>query len=149
MLLAIATTLLVSCVGTVIETPSNHPANPSARAAPPQKPAAALKPGFDPFEAYPDEAATEPPPTDAPHHHHGGHSDHVMPADSGAPASAAADHAGHSPSGAPQSGQAPSKPPPSFTCPMHPEIVRDAAGRCPICGMNLVPKKPEPAHPAH
>lgn len=25
-----------------------------------------------------------------------------------------------------------------YTCPMHPEIVKDAAGVCPICGMNLV-----------
>ena len=28
-----------------------------------------------------------------------------------------------------------------FTCPMHPEIVRDEPGNCPICGMNLVPVK--------
>lgn len=26
-----------------------------------------------------------------------------------------------------------------WTCPMHPEIVRDSAGDCPICGMALVP----------
>lgn len=26
-----------------------------------------------------------------------------------------------------------------YTCPMHPEIVRDGPGSCPICGMNLVP----------
>ncbi|MGZ5122570.1 MAG: heavy metal translocating P-type ATPase [Burkholderiales bacterium] len=26
-----------------------------------------------------------------------------------------------------------------YTCPMHPEIVRDAPGSCPICGMALVP----------
>ena len=26
-----------------------------------------------------------------------------------------------------------------FTCPMHPEIVRDKEGSCPICGMDLVP----------
>jgi hypothetical protein len=25
-----------------------------------------------------------------------------------------------------------------WSCPMHPEIVRDAPGKCPICGMNLV-----------
>ncbi|CAZ95223.1 heavy metal translocating P-type ATPase [Zobellia galactanivorans] len=28
-----------------------------------------------------------------------------------------------------------------YTCPMHPEIVRDAPGDCPICGMDLVPKQ--------
>jgi Cu+-exporting ATPase len=26
---------------------------------------------------------------------------------------------------------------PVYTCPMHPEIVRDAPGTCPICGMAL------------
>lgn len=26
-----------------------------------------------------------------------------------------------------------------YTCPMHPEIIRDRPGACPICGMNLVP----------
>jgi Cu+-exporting ATPase len=26
-----------------------------------------------------------------------------------------------------------------YTCPMHPEIVRDEPGACPICGMDLVP----------
>jgi membrane fusion protein, copper/silver efflux system len=27
-----------------------------------------------------------------------------------------------------------------YTCPMHPQIVRDAPGNCPICGMTLVEK---------
>ena len=27
----------------------------------------------------------------------------------------------------------------SYTCPMHPEVIRDAPGDCPICGMALVP----------
>ena len=29
-----------------------------------------------------------------------------------------------------------------YTCPMHPEIVRDAPGACPICGMALEPMTP-------
>jgi len=29
-----------------------------------------------------------------------------------------------------------------YTCPMHPEIVRDAAGVCPLCGMALEPIAP-------
>jgi Cu+-exporting ATPase len=29
-----------------------------------------------------------------------------------------------------------------YTCPMHPEIVRDAPGACPICGMALEPMDP-------
>lgn len=27
-----------------------------------------------------------------------------------------------------------------YTCPMHPEVVKDAAGNCPKCGMKLVEK---------
>lgn len=35
-----------------------------------------------------------------------------------------------------------------YTCPMHPEVVRDAPGACPICGMALEPMLPsdEPSH---
>jgi len=32
-----------------------------------------------------------------------------------------------------------------YTCPMHPEIIRDEPGSCPICGMELVPVQPEPS----
>ena len=32
-----------------------------------------------------------------------------------------------------------------YTCPMHPEIVRDAPGNCPICGMALEPMLPSDA----
>jgi len=28
-----------------------------------------------------------------------------------------------------------------FTCPMHPEIIKDEPGACPICGMDLLPMK--------
>jgi Cu+-exporting ATPase len=34
---------------------------------------------------------------------------------------------------------APAKPGTTYTCPMHPEIVRDGPGSCPICGMALEP----------
>ena len=30
-----------------------------------------------------------------------------------------------------------------WTCPMHPEIIREESGSCPICGMDLVPKQPD------
>ena len=29
----------------------------------------------------------------------------------------------------------------TYVCPMHPEIVKDHEGDCPICGMRLVPKE--------
>ena len=28
-----------------------------------------------------------------------------------------------------------------YTCPMHPEVIKDEPGNCPKCGMNLVPLK--------
>jgi len=33
-----------------------------------------------------------------------------------------------------------------YTCPMHPEIIRDNPGDCPICGMELVPLDPTEAN---
>ncbi|HTM43569.1 MAG TPA: multicopper oxidase domain-containing protein [Polyangiaceae bacterium] len=30
-----------------------------------------------------------------------------------------------------------------YTCPMHPQIIRNKPGKCPICGMTLVPLKPK------
>jgi heavy metal translocating P-type ATPase len=30
-----------------------------------------------------------------------------------------------------------------WTCPMHPEVVKDEAGSCPICGMDLLPMQPD------
>jgi len=29
-----------------------------------------------------------------------------------------------------------------YTCPMHPEIIKDAPSNCPICGMDLIPMEP-------
>ncbi|MBK1718666.1 efflux RND transporter periplasmic adaptor subunit [Thiocystis violacea] len=34
---------------------------------------------------------------------------------------------------------------PKYVCPMHPSIVRDEPGTCPICGMTLVEKRLDPA----
>ena len=37
-----------------------------------------------------------------------------------------------------------------YTCPMHPQIIRDEPGNCPLCGMTLVPlKKSEAEHGGH
>lgn len=40
---------------------------------------------------------------------------------------------------APPAGSAEKLPPLSYTCPMHPEILEDKGGTCPICKMDLVP----------
>lgn len=53
-------------------------------------------------------------------HRHGNHEEHGHPAAHGDAAHGA---------------------PTRFTCPMHAEVVRDQPGRCPKCGMELVPKK--------
>jgi len=34
----------------------------------------------------------------------------------------------------------------TYTCPMHPEIIQNAPGRCPICGMHLVPQSTSSGH---
>ena len=34
---------------------------------------------------------------------------------------------------------------PTYRCPMHPDVVRDEPGECPICGMDLVRVEPEQA----
>jgi Cu+-exporting ATPase len=51
------------------------------------------------------------------HHEHGHHADALTPAGTTVP---------------PKHGT-------QYTCPMHPQIVRDAPGSCPLCGMALVP----------
>ena len=33
----------------------------------------------------------------------------------------------------------------TYTCPMHPEVIKDKPGKCPKCGMKLVEKKVKPA----
>ena len=40
-------------------------------------------------------------------------------------------------SSAPRAPGAPGATPGEWTCPMHPEVVRDGPGSCPICGMAL------------
>jgi len=34
----------------------------------------------------------------------------------------------------------------TYTCPMHPEVVQAVPGKCPKCGMDLVPRKQKAAH---
>src|SRR6185295_2421869 len=44
--------------------------------------------------------------------------------------------------GRPERRESAMKPETIWTCPMHPEIRRDAPGACPICGMALEPLEP-------
>jgi Cu+-exporting ATPase len=56
-----------------------------------------------------------------------------------APAPAASSHAHSAPT---SSASAPTGATTKYTCPMHPEIVQDGPGDCPICGMALEPVLP-------
>jgi uncharacterized protein len=47
------------------------------------------------------------------------------------------------------SGPSATAPAESYICPMHPEIVRDRPGRCPLCGMDLVPVAEEGSEEPH
>ena len=78
------------------------------------------------FEANPAKYVGTPPAGSG---ESGGHSHSHAPAASGAPGAVDA-----------RAAIAVAIPPgTAYTCPMHPEIVRDAPGDCPICGMALVP----------
>lgn len=41
----------------------------------------------------------------------------------------------------------PAHPPPTYTCPMHPEVIQSSPGKCPVCGMRLVPPEPSKTDP--
>ncbi|HQS52937.1 MAG TPA: HAD-IC family P-type ATPase, partial [Daejeonella sp.] len=36
-----------------------------------------------------------------------------------------------------------------YTCPMHPQIIQDGPGKCPLCGMSLVPIAKSTSHGGH
>ncbi|HET9056319.1 MAG TPA: copper-translocating P-type ATPase [Chitinophagaceae bacterium] len=36
-----------------------------------------------------------------------------------------------------------------YTCPMHPQIIQDAPGKCPLCGMTLIPLSKSSANGGH
>jgi Cu+-exporting ATPase len=61
----------------------------------------------------------------------------MVPAGSGH--AAHSQHVQHAHAAAKSAMTAPAKPGAQYTCPMHPEILRDAPGACPKCGMALVP----------
>ena len=77
---------------------------------------------------------TVDPETTAHHYHHGGLDYHFCSAGCRGEFEAAPDDY--------LTGRPPAAPAPlgtQYTCPMHPEIVRDGPGTCPLCGMALEP----------
>jgi hypothetical protein len=115
--LLIPSALSAACVSTELDVRTNHPAHPKARAARVLG-SSALGPDFD---VRGDAESDTGRPA---HESHAGH-----------------DHGGQAP--AAQGANAPANAPTKavYTCPMHPEIRKDQPGKCPICGMKLVPAK--------
>lgn len=117
-LLGAAPLLLGACASAELDVPVAHPGHPQARTGRVAQ-TEALTSAYG-LEAGSFEAAA--PSNEHAHHQHGAESGsgatEKSPATASEPISAAA-----------------------FTCPMHPEIVRQEPGTCPICGMKLVPKK--------
>src|SRR5262245_28571127 len=59
-----------------------------------------------------------------------------------APGSGPRMHEGHGGTSPPPARPSPARTPVQYTCPMHPQIVRDRPGACPLCGMALEPLTP-------
>lgn len=124
----------LSCATTELSVPGTHPGNPRAPVAPLVF-ATPLRNAVSVAAAGP---ADEAPMAE--HHHHDG-SDAMHEE---MPAMPPQTHdAQPTPPVPAASSVAPTDSKPAaalFTCVMHPQIVRDKPGNCPICGMKLVPK---------
>ena len=117
-------TLLAGCASEPPPRPARiDPSNPAAQESQPLD-VAALSPAASPA----DNAARTAEPADE--HQHGAE-----------PAASGHQHGESSPtSGKPEEKA-------MYTCPMDADVVSDKPGRCPKCGMNLVPKKPAETAP--
>lgn len=116
-LIGVLATVLYGCVSVQMpEVAQTHPAHPDAeRAVAPQLPSVL---------SVPAEPVVAPPLTTS--------GDGAMPAGHGG-------HAGHGSHSEPVEREAMPEPMDAvYVCPMHPEIVRDEPGTCPLCGMDLV-----------
>lgn len=146
--LAAASIVLYSfaCVSSQIASDAEHPASLRAAQAPLPPVGAALSETDEPG-----------PATNSPdaHSHAGGsaqemthgtppspdpHASQANPSGS-APTSNTGNHAGH---GSPASPTRASDKADRWTCPMHPEVIQSEPGKCPKCGMKLVPATPKP-----
>jgi hypothetical protein len=110
-----STLALLACSPTVLEVPADHPADPATVASLPDIRLARLDAGALHSRADLGVNATG-------HAHHGHGKDEAVAS----------------------SNETNSDGTPRWTCPMHPEVLRDGPGSCPICGMHLVEKKDSP-----
>lgn len=112
---ALFASTLAACTGTALTASGNHPGNPEA---PPAK-----LPVIESLKADLTDATSPVLGATGGHAH-----DH-----------AAHDHAAHEQDDAKPSDDKATR----YTCSMHPEVVTNEPGKCPKCGMALIPKKDE------
>jgi hypothetical protein len=137
----------LGCSSSQIASDSQHPASPEAAQAPLPPVGEAL--------SEPTESGTMATSSPGPHVHEGGgmpDMTHPAPPSAGPDAShtehsgsaatpSTSDHASH---GSHDSATQPDKAAERWTCPMHPEVIQPEPGKCPKCGMTLVPVTPKP-----
>lgn len=152
--IALVGSVIVACAATDIQPRTNDPANSRAPSAPLPDIGASLAADFDPLHRDVStsghrETPTQTPPATHQHEHDHGvapgqksstheHAASESPGEvtSDEPTASAPTTRAHS---GENTGEGPSKSVQKFTCPMHPEIIRNEPGNCPICGMKLVP----------
>jgi hypothetical protein len=121
--LSAAALFFTACVGTDLEVPANHPGSPEANTG---KIASSTALGKE-FDLQVEDR-------ESPDSAHAGHEHQSGGTPAASPSSETGERAAPSPSQQTTDGT-------TYVCPMHPEIVRKEPGKCPICGMKLVPKK--------
>ena len=124
--------LMGGCMASHVTAPPLSPDHPASVDAP-QAPYAPSRSALaEDRTSRPPGPASEPTSPSSAHEHHGMS---TQPAETGG-------------MGAMQMGNAPAtqaqKAEASYTCSMHPEVVRDAPGDCPKCGMSLVRQEQQP-----
>jgi Heavy metal binding domain len=144
-LLVLAWLLLVGCASTQLEVGPNDPANPAAKSEPVPLVGQALAPDFDPQAT----GSVSPGADSHPGHEH--HQQEPRGAQRPSTPHAAQDHEGSSPQALRAANAHPEHAPPDakgndsrdavqrWTCTMHPQVLEPKPGKCPICGMKLVP----------